>query len=961
MLPIPASGAARVRPHMPGRFACMLAALLCLMPVPPAWASGAQARSFSIPAVPLAHALDDFATQSGLQLLYPPALAEGRRARAVSGRFLPSRALDRLLGDSGLEAVPAAEGVFVLRERTRAKSSAQAPPPVAVEPEPAVSAPEPLRRVLVTGSRIPRVGLEATTPVSVITREQIESGGFTTLFDLLRHQPGMTGHHVVEAATEEVSESLTSLVSTAVVQSASLYGLGPRGTLYLVDGRRVANYALPSTSLGGLNDLGAIPLSMVERVEILRGGASAVYGADAVAGVVNIILRRDYGGGEIEALYGVSARGDADTWRVSAGLGFPAADGQVSLIADRLAQAELTGTSRRWHTRDRRSDGLADATTQLGYYRFDTDVLLLSAPCAAAVDAAHPACRLDRERYRSLRPASDSTSLRVHWQRPLDAEGATGLHASLRTAHTDTRMGAGPMTLWNIPVPPDDALHGVADALGHAFYDVGPITSRNRATIVDGAVGIRFPLGSWTMDAEVSHSSHRVDNRVQGVVNQSALRQALAEGTYRFDGRLNSPATLRAITHTLDTSGRSGVDAASLRGAGTAGHWRGGQLHAAAGAEIRRDRLDYRPDPYFAAPELAAPLQTGDARGHARRVAAFGELEVPFGERLWLEAAGRLDRTEGTRSEFSPRFGLGWRPHARLLLRGSVADAFRAPTLYETLGHPPPDDYYGLDVWVPAAAVAPCAIELAGGCVLRIGVAANPALEPERARTRNIGLVWSPRPALDLALDHFQVERRNEIAVASAVVDAGIGLDSLVRDDDGRATAFVTRFANIGRTEVRGVHFDADWTFSSAAAHRWSLRLLSHYLTHVRGSANGADRVEQAGHLAPRVAATASLLWHSPIWDLALHLRHFGGYRMHAADAACPVLHVSAGRCRNPSVNLLAAHIARDLGEHWRISVQIDNLTDRQPANYDPARTGYNGAIDDPIGRAYLLRALRRF
>ncbi|MET0328148.1 MAG: TonB-dependent receptor [Luteimonas sp.] len=928
----------------------------------PGQATDTADRTFALPAGPLDRALAQFARQSGSQLLYPPELAQGRQAHAVTGAMSPTQALTRLLAGSGLQATPVSGGVFVLRvqAQTTASRGRAASTPSVVAPE-AVAPPQPLRRVLVTGSRIPRVALEATTPVTIIDRAQIESAGFTTLFDLLRYQPGMSGHHVVDAATEAISESLTSLVSTAVVQSASLYGLGPRGTLYLVDGRRVANYALPSTALGGLHDLGAIPLSMVERVEILRGGASAVYGADAVAGVVNIILRRDYRGGEAGALYGMSERGDAETRRVFASAGIPLASGQVSIVADRFSQARLPGTSRHWHTRDRRREGLGDGTTQLGYYRFGGDALMPSAPCARAQDPSDPACRLDRERYRSLRPAVESSALRVHWRQPLDAAGDAEVFAELRGARTDTRMDTAPMTLWNIPVPRDDALHAQADALGHAFYDVGPISSRNRATVVDAAAGTRFRAGAWQLDAELSRSTHRVDNRVRGVVNQGALRSALAAGSYAFDGRANSPATLRGIAPPLDTAGRSTLDAASVRGSGTLGRWRGGVLRAAAGLEVHRDTLDYRPDPYFSDPELAAPLASGDTRGEARRAAAFAEVEVPFGERLWLEAAGRLDRADAGASEFSPRLGIGWRPHDTVLVRASVADAFRAPTLYETLGHPPPDDYYGLDVWVPAAAVAPCATPFADGCILRIGVAANPDLAPERARTRNLGMVWSPRDGLDLALDGFSVLRDDGIAVASAVVDDGIGIESLVRDAAGNATAFVTRFENRARTDIRGVHLDANWTFDPASVRRWSVRLLGHYVTRVRDDSEGAGAVDQAGHLAPRLAANGSLRWQAPAWDASLHLRHFGGYRVHRADRACPTLHAAAGRCRNPSVNLLAFHVAHDIDAAWRISLHIDNLTDRAPANFETLRTGYNGAIDDPVGRSYLMRVSRRF
>ncbi len=949
---------ARHRPSLT-RLRAVFAILVLCVSAGTVWSRDREV-AFDVAAAPLDRALAEFARQSDSQLLYAPALVRGRRAVAVSGRMPPREALTRLLARSGLVAEPVPGGTFVLRART-AEPVATSPPPSPPRSEAPVSPPV-LRRVLVTGSRIPRAGLETTLPVTVVDREQIELGGFTTLFDLLRHQPGMSGHHAVEAATEDISQSLTSLVPNAVAQSASLYGLGPRGTLYLIDGRRVANYALPSTNLGGLTDLGAIPLSMVERVEILRGGASAIYGADAVAGVVNIVLKQDYRGGEASVLYGLSERGDAETTRVSASAGFGLGSGQVSVFADRFSQAHLPGTARRWHTRDRRAEGLEDATYPLGYYTVEgPDFFQRFGRCTASGDERDPACRLDRERYRSLRPASDGTSLGLRWTHPLHAETDAELYADVRTSELRTRMESAP-SAYTMRVPLHDPMRDRAYAVYRAFYDVGQVSSRSRATSLDATLGMRLPVGTWSLETDVSRSSNRVENLTRGIVNAAVLNEAIDARAYHFDGTPNDPDVVRGLAPVLQTRGRGTSETVSVRGSGPLLQWRGGTVLAAAGAETRRETLDYRPDPYFGTPDFGAPTDVDPRRGTSRRHAVFGEVQIPFSDRLWMEVAGRLDRADAHGSELSPRLGLGWRPATSLLLRASTAESFRAPTLYETLARPPPDEYFGaVASSFDASVVASCAQVHDGACDLPIGVASNPSLKPEHARTHTVGLVWSPLAGLDLTLDYFNVIRSNEIAVAGAVVDNVARIASLKRDEHGLATGLASRYLNTARTDVHGAHLDADWTSETAMGHRWGVRVAGHYLQSVRVAAADGPSSEQAGHLSPRFAANTSLQWRAGDWSAALHLRHFGGYRVHRAEAPCPAMHVDAGRCMNPSVNLLAAHVARDLGDAWRISADVNNLADRRPANYDVDRAGYNGAIDDLIGRQYLLRVRYRF
>ena len=158
-------------------------------------------------------------------------------------------------------------------------------------------------RVEITGSSIKRVDAETALPVTTITRADIERTGATTAQDLVAQIPSVFGGLVVA----------TNVGSTGNASSAAMRGLSSKYTLVLLNGRRVANYAFGNSPV----DLNSIPLSAVEKVEVLRDGASAVYGADAVAGVINFILRKDYTGLEVSVYATKVDQGGGDTKSVN--------------------------------------------------------------------------------------------------------------------------------------------------------------------------------------------------------------------------------------------------------------------------------------------------------------------------------------------------------------------------------------------------------------------------------------------------------------------------------------------------------------------------------------------------------------------------------------------------------------------------------------------------------------------
>lgn len=162
--------------------------------------------------------------------------------------------------------------------------SAQTPPP------PPAAQPQSLERVTITGSNIRRTDTETVAPVEIITREQIERSGKPTVAEVLRSVSSNTGGSFDESFSNSFAAGASGI---------SLRGLGQKTTLVLINGRRVSGYGFAQNLQDSFVDLNSIPTSAVERIEILKDGASAIYGSDAIAGVVNVILRRDFKGAEI--------------------------------------------------------------------------------------------------------------------------------------------------------------------------------------------------------------------------------------------------------------------------------------------------------------------------------------------------------------------------------------------------------------------------------------------------------------------------------------------------------------------------------------------------------------------------------------------------------------------------------------------------------------------------------------
>jgi iron complex outermembrane recepter protein len=266
-------------------------------------ASSAIKSHFDLPAEPLDKALRDLAVQANCNISYEPSIVAGLSAPAIKGEFTVDGALSLLLKGTSLRAVSInADTIQILAEPQSASRDSG--------PE-ATQGQNDLSEIVVTGSHLR--GVSPASPVIEIGREEIERSGFSSITDLMLSLPQNFGGGI-NPGTAVSNTPVNSLYTNNPAGDSvpNLRGLGPGSTLTLIDGHRMA-VGLPA---GGA-DISSIPLDAIERIEVVTDSASAIYGSDAVAGVINVILRRDYQGAKSDLSYGFASQGGGAERRAS--------------------------------------------------------------------------------------------------------------------------------------------------------------------------------------------------------------------------------------------------------------------------------------------------------------------------------------------------------------------------------------------------------------------------------------------------------------------------------------------------------------------------------------------------------------------------------------------------------------------------------------------------------------------
>ncbi|MGB3871352.1 MAG: TonB-dependent receptor [Stenotrophomonas sp.] len=677
------------------------------------------------------------------------------------------------------------------------------------------SQPRQLDTVQVTGSRIPRAQVEGPAPVAVINAEQIKAAGFTSVPDVLRALSQNNGY-------TQGQQNTTGAQSTPGAQAVDLRGLGPNHTLVLINGRRVADFPLPLNGKSNFTDIGNIPLGMIDRIEVLTGSASAVYGSDAMAGVINFILKKSTDGTTIDYRYGDTSRGGGQSHDLTLTTGLEHGNFSAIVGVELMEKHPLWGRQR--GVQDSTLDGPTTRSKlpSLVARRYDVDEDVALAPegdCSALSALNGGSTVLAEDRYGEPYCGSD----RVIAQRTINNQrkGATAYgsfayffddnlswFADVQLGRQEVKLmtGNGSSSYpsdnmgWEFHDPAStDNTDKVFHNAGTGHYEiwqrqfspeeVGGLNNRMNTTTqktLSATTGLKGMFGeSWSWEAAWNHSQYKADVKMPRINAAAANSLFLGDRLgYDDDGyaiynpnpaRLFTPLTQAELASLMamstfhpeaknDNLGFTADNPALFSlPAGDAGF--------AGVVEYGRQSYDINPDPRALTADAYYGPQYGNGNGSRNRWSAAGELRLPLLSSLQASLAGRYDRYSfGNRNpgKFTYSAGLEWRPFDTLLLRSSYGTGFRAPDMHYLFAG---DDYYrkvSTDYYQcrqdePGFSDGDCWDDGGWDTNTLDIYAGNRNLDVETSKSLTAGFVWSPIANFDLAVDYYKIKVMNQV------------------------------------------------------------------------------------------------------------------------------------------------------------------------------------------------------
>lgn len=970
--------------------AALVAAVLAAAP-----ASAQTTRPFDIPAGYLRDALNTFAAQSDQQIFFTADLVAGRRSGGLRGRYVPVDALTALLRGTDLVWTETRPGVLVLRRAGRATAE----PPTVV-----------LDEVVVTGSLINRSG-ELASPVQTLDRDELDRRGFATVADSLTDLPQNYSGSGTPAALLSYADPAGS--NSVAATGVNLRGLGADATLVLVNGRRMAG----TGSRGEFADVSALPSAAVERVDVLMDGASALYGSDAVAGVVNVIMRRMVDGQEGRVRIG-AARGGAEDLTIShlagttwtGGSGFLSWEYQTSNAlnaADRAFTAD--GDLRPFGGSDRRmvysgpGNVLAFDPAVGGYVAAWAIRPGASGYAQAPGDFVAGAANLQSQVVGvDLLPDLERHSVYGRVRQTVDER--LDLSADIRFSHRAYGFdNAAPITIFSVSstnpfyVSPNGA---ASQLIGYSFLgDLGVSRQEGVSRSLGLTAGADYDLGGrWSLNGYLAYAEERGEKTTTGLVNSVFLNEALgntpdnpqtaysatADGYFNpyGAGAVNGAAILDFIGSGYSGArDRSRSRSANLLLQGDLFALPGGDVALAVGLQHRHESFDSRATSFTGS---TTPREVVGAGGDRSIAAVFAEARIPLVgpgnarpgmRRLELSLAGRIESYDDFGRTTNPKIGLLWSPLDGLNVRASWGTSFRAP---------------GLTQLNDASQAAPTFLKRSDGAsvlsLYRYG--GNPDLRPETADTWTTGFDYRSPTGLRISLNLFDTTFTNRIAqpvndgLARALTDPALApfvqviSPSTSASDLALIQAFVddpayaygslypattygaildARWVNASEVHVRGLDLQASRTFAFEGHHLTLDGSASWLLDYDTRLTPAAASEDVLGLIGYPVQLRSRMgaTWSRGDLSAGLYWSHVASY----AD-------VQGARIKAWNTADLQVGWAPATGalSGWRLVATIQNLIDEDPPFYDsPSGLGYDPGQGDLLGRSASLQLIRRW
>jgi iron complex outermembrane recepter protein len=786
--------------------------------------------------------------------------------------------------------------------------------------------------VEVTGTRLKRTDIETPAPVDIITREDIERSGKLTLADVVRSI----------TTDNNGSIGLGNVSGFAMGSSGvALRGLAVNATLVLINGRRMVSYGLADDVQRTFVNLSAIPLDVVDRVEVLKEGASAVYGSDAIAGVVNIILRDSFQGVSANASYGFAQSGGGETPRLSitGGRGDLATDGYnifFNLEASKQnAIRSKDRDDRKWiGNGDLRPYGYGftaggsgpdiggwfDNSTGVSNPNRFGAVSLATGPvvwqqlpgCNSTITlpAGLGGCPYDRVKESGvLLPEENKLNLYLRGSMKVSKAFEPYVEFGMFKSDTKSLWVLGPTSaneMWvdpqtnsvrnnsNLLLPaghPDNPL-GTDALLSYLVVDAGHRAFEHDSTAYRTLLGAKGELGEWSYDTGLLYAHNTTKRTLTGLVRNSVLQAGLNGtgpfGYYRLGANagLNSTAFYQALSPELSTDNVSSLTLLDFKASRDLFALAGGPMGLSVGAEYRRETINAPPIPLTDIGDIVGwPYYVYG--GEQKVASAFAEVTAPMSTNLELDGAVRADKVWNSETSITPKVGFKWTPWKQLAIRGTYAEGFRAPNPVEK----------GTNNTFAAV------LDLTGnGFLSLVRNIGNPKLEPERSKTLTFGAIYEPQRTTSLGVNFWWLERRNEIngvdPFAILAGTSGWPDASVIRDSQGNIVEVISPFENNSKSRLKGVDFDINHRMPLGNLGTLNAKLKWTYLHSYEKSFQGGTTLEYAGTHGPMVVsgntgtpknkANIELAWERGLVGASAFVNYVGGYtNKDNRDAAC--------------------------------------------------------------------------
>jgi outer membrane receptor protein involved in Fe transport len=856
--------------------------------------ASAQTRTFNVPAQEAVKSIPELARQAGLQIVAPAARLRGVRTAPIRGRLDARQALRTLLQGTGLEIASDNGSVIVLRNASDPAGAAAGEAP---QTPPSDDDAAKLAELVVIGTRIANVA--PTSPVVMVDRGDLDRSGATTVQEVLAAVPQNYGG--VDAASSRLSGGNTGLTSEIDIR-----GLGSEATLTLVNGRRVSSGA---GDQGRAVDISMIPIAAIQRIDILTDGASALYGSDAIGGVVNIVLRRNFEGAQTTVHRGWN-KASADSFLASQLVGAAWSGGHLMgaiqyqrLDALKARRVGITSTDFRARGGgDFRESSFGAPGTVLpsGVFEGQPFTALTGPGGAPVFSAALPPGDGRSLLLSSLRlNASNSADLVTEDLAPEQESASTYV-----TAEQDV----GPVTLFvdaaysrrkalNKTVDPSSFLFvpttnaftpfGEPVFVAYDFRDFGPTTFRIRNEGWFGNLGARgaLPWSGWTWEA-IGTASRDESRRLFSSIDFAALDPLLASNNRATAFNPFGDGSTQIAIPSVDSGFRAVTKLRSVAANVQGKLWRlpAGPVRFAGGAEYRKENLDGRGT-------ASAAEQVLFDRASRDLSAAYGELYVPLlgggvtaplAQELALSLAVRREHYSDFGDTTNPKVGVRWRPIEGLTFKANWGTSFRAPLLREL--SQTPTTLPNIQLPDPLKPGGPDLV------FVTLVIGGNPNLKPETAETFTASGEVEPTflPGAKFSLGYFHTKYDKRIR---GLLD-GLSIGTLlsfqnalppgiaIRDAGGNLTQLNVININSASTTMSGVDLGAEYGWKARESGDFLLRASATVLLKNRDQLiAGAPVLDLKGKVGNPAEwrGRVDLIWNRDPWNASVSVNHADG------------------------------------------------------------------------------------